>query len=68
MSTDAPSNRDTFDIPESAAEAWAEVYIDVAEKLDAEQQQADAVAGPAKKCDTESSKSLHEGDTPCPST
>jgi hypothetical protein len=26
----------TFAIPSSAAEAWAEVYLDVAEKLDAE--------------------------------
>ncbi len=27
---------ETFSIPSSAAEAWAEVYMDIAEKLDAE--------------------------------
>jgi hypothetical protein len=27
---------ETFSIPSSAAEAWAEVYLDIAEKLDAE--------------------------------
>jgi hypothetical protein len=40
MSKDALANHDAVSIPDSAAEAWAEVYIDVAERLDAEQQLA----------------------------
>lgn len=38
INQEMPSNPEAPAIPTSAADAWAAVYIDVAEKLDAEQQ------------------------------
>lgn len=39
MNRDVPNEPTATAIPESAANAWAAVYIDVAEKLDVEEQQ-----------------------------
>lgn len=37
MSNDVPVDPETICVPSSAAEAWAAVYMDVAEKLEAEE-------------------------------
>lgn len=44
MNQDVSANTEAICIPASAAEAWAAVYIDVAEKLDAEEQRAKGTA------------------------
>jgi hypothetical protein len=38
MNQNVSNHPDTMVMPAAAADAWAAVYIDVAEKLDAEQQ------------------------------
>jgi hypothetical protein len=48
MNTDVSNNPDATAMSESAADAWAAVYIDVAEKLDAEEQQQSSEATTGK--------------------
>ncbi len=42
MNTDVSGNPDATSMPESTADAWDAVYIDVAEKLDAEDRKTHA--------------------------
>ena len=51
MSSDGTASEETVGIPSSAAEAWAAVYIDVAEKLDAEAQEVVHVKQPETSSD-----------------
>lgn len=51
------STADGYDLPPAAADAWAAVYIDVAEKLDAEEQ-----------ADVNAENASISGDDECPAT
>lgn len=68
MNQDASANSESIGIPASAAEAWAVVYIDVAEKLDAEEQQAEGVAGHSKEQIATPDTNVPQGERSCPST
>jgi len=68
MSTDVSINAEPAGIPSSAAEAWAAVYIDVAEKLDAEAQPAAGVQPSSKQDDNAAANAQQVGEVECPST
>lgn len=64
MNTDVSGHPEALAIPESAADAWAEVYIDVAKKLDAEEQEA----RPPSPDGTPTSPRKPHGEVACPAT
>ncbi|MEQ1826535.1 MAG: hypothetical protein ABL921_11345 [Pirellula sp.] len=58
-----PSHKtEACEMPEDVAEAWAEVYIDVAEKLNANEQNPNATLNDKPQ------NTLTNGVSPCPNT
>lgn len=62
MMPEPPDKATEREMPEDVAEAWAEVYIDVAEKLNADEQSANTTVNDKPKDTT------LKGDSQCPST
>lgn len=68
MNQDVSANTEAICIPASAAEAWAAVYIDVAEKLDAEEHQATDSALQSITKGVATKREQPQGEPACPST
>ena len=67
MNRDVSDTQDATAMPDSAANAWAAVYIDVAEKLDAEDQAAQQPS-PGAPDATPTSPSKPHGRISCTAT